>query len=305
VDLTARVGQDPGMASPDRRLPANVAGDVFVDDTCIDCDACRWIAPETFHRHGTHSVVHTQPTGPTATRRALAALVSCPTASIGTEAKHDLAPVVASFPEPIVDGIHHNGFHHEGTFGATTYLIVRPEARGGNVLVDSPRFTKPLVRRIEELGGVRTMFLTHRDDVGDHERFREHFGCERVLHAGDATGRLDGVERVVEGTAPVALDDELLVIPTPGHTRGSACLLDRGTYLFSGDHVAWSWRLEHVHAFRTACWYDWDVQIEAMERLAEHDFEWILPGHGRRCTFDRARMRDEMRRCVEWMRAEA
>ncbi len=28
------------MANRARRLPENVAGDFFVDETCIDCDAC-------------------------------------------------------------------------------------------------------------------------------------------------------------------------------------------------------------------------------------------------------------------------
>ena len=28
------------MANPSRRLAENVAGDFYVDDSCIDCDAC-------------------------------------------------------------------------------------------------------------------------------------------------------------------------------------------------------------------------------------------------------------------------
>ncbi|MDQ3651793.1 MAG: ferredoxin, partial [Acidobacteriota bacterium] len=40
------------MADPARRLAENVAGDFFVDGTCIDCDACRQIAPTTFRDHG-------------------------------------------------------------------------------------------------------------------------------------------------------------------------------------------------------------------------------------------------------------
>ena len=45
------------MAQPEHRLPQNVDGDFFVDDTCIDCDACRQIAPETFRDHGDQSSV--------------------------------------------------------------------------------------------------------------------------------------------------------------------------------------------------------------------------------------------------------
>ena len=42
------------MANPKKRVPENVPGDFFVDSTCIDCDACRQIAPaaceECIHR---------------------------------------------------------------------------------------------------------------------------------------------------------------------------------------------------------------------------------------------------------------
>jgi hypothetical protein len=36
------------MANPKKRVPENVPGDFFVDSTCIDCDACRQIAPSVF-----------------------------------------------------------------------------------------------------------------------------------------------------------------------------------------------------------------------------------------------------------------
>ena len=47
-----------GVRSP---RPENVAGDFFVDHTCIDCDTCRWMAPEVFSRIGDMSAVHHQP----------------------------------------------------------------------------------------------------------------------------------------------------------------------------------------------------------------------------------------------------
>ncbi|MBZ0251789.1 MAG: MBL fold metallo-hydrolase, partial [Candidatus Methylomirabilis sp.] len=234
-------------------------------------------------------------------RDALRALVACPTASIGTAEKHDLAPVIAGFPEPIEDEVRYCGFHHEASYGAASYLILRPE---GNVLVDSPRFTAPLVRNIEALGGVRWMFLTHRDDVADHRKFRARFGCERVLHRGDVTRGTADVERKIEGDAPEALAEDLLVIPTPGHTRGSACLLYREKFLFSGDHVAWSGRRGRVVAFKDACWYDWDAQRASMRRLAAFRFERILPGHGRRCAFPAEEMRGRILACAAWMEKE-
>lgn len=290
------------MASPARRLPTNVDGDVYVDSTCIDCDTCRWMAPEVFDAAGGQSRVHAQPADPRASLRALQALLACPTGSIGTIAKHDLAPARASFPIPVADEVFHCGYHAESSFGAASYLIVRPPERGGNVLVDSPRFTKPLCDRLDALGGVSLLFLTHADDVADHARFAERYGCRRLIHTADVDERTRDVETRIEGLAPVDLDADLRVVPVPGHTAGSACLVHRSTFLFSGDHVAWSPSRGHVYAFRDACWHDWDEQIASMERLAAERFEWILPGHGRRCRLEAEAMPAEIARCVAWMR---
>jgi glyoxylase-like metal-dependent hydrolase (beta-lactamase superfamily II)/ferredoxin len=287
------------MADPRRRLPTNVEGEFFVDESCIDCDACRWIAPKTFDEAEGHSRVHRQPGTPEESFRAELALVACPTSSIGTTSHRNVSAAAHAFPVPIDANVHHCGYHAESSFGAASWLLVRPD---GNVLVDSPRFAAPLVKRLEELGGVKRLFLTHRDDVADHAKFADHFGCERILHEADLDEDTRAVEHVVRGLEPVALADDLLVIPTPGHTVGSACLLQGETHLFGGDHIAFSPELGHPYGFRSACWYSWPELVGSMERLARFRFEWILPGHGRLCHFPKEEMARQMRRCVEWAR---
>jgi glyoxylase-like metal-dependent hydrolase (beta-lactamase superfamily II)/ferredoxin len=289
------------MADARRRLPDNAAGEFFVDDTCIDCDTCRQIAPATFHDHGGQSSVHRQPAGDHERRRALQALVACPTASIGSAADPgEVAGAAASYPEPIDGDVWFCGFTSEKTYGGWSYLITRPEARGGNVLVDSPRFTEPLARRLGDLGGIRLMVLTHRDDVGDHTAFARAFGCTRVMHAADGAGRL-GVERVLTGAGVQRLDADLVVIPTPGHTPGHVVLLYRERFLFTGDHLAWSAEDEALRAFRDVCWYSWAEQAASMARLLEHRFEWVLPGHGRIHHAPVDVMRARLAACVKWM----
>lgn len=265
------------MASSSKRLPRNAPGDFFVDATCIDCGTCRWMAPEVFAGDGSRSFVRTQPEGPDPVRSALMALTACPTASIGTETRHDLAPVRAAFPRRIDGAVFHCGYHSADSYGAASWLIVRPR---GNVMVDCPRFTGPLVRRLEEMGGVATLVLTHRDDVADHRRYAAHFGCRRILHADDRDAATADVEAAVTGRSPIRLDDDLLIIPAPGHTKGSICLLHAESHLFTGDHLAWDRRRKRLTAFRDVCWYDWGEQVSSMERLAEFRFEWVLPGHG-------------------------
>ncbi|MDX6530051.1 MAG: hypothetical protein QOH41_2341 [Blastocatellia bacterium] len=293
------------MANPALRLPENIPGDFFVDSTCIDCDACRQIAPETFTDVGDASVVSRQPESEEETERALMALVACPTASIGTTEHHDAHIGIDAFPSQIADNVYFCGFTAESSFGAWSYLIIRPQSEGGNVMIDSPRFATQLVKKIAAMGGVNTMLLTHRDDVADHDRFAEEFSCERVMHADDGAARL-GVERVLQGAESIRLDQDLLAIPVPGHTRGHVVLLYRRKFLFTGDHLAWSPNRETLIAFRNACWYSWTEQTRSMEKLldnySESGFEWVLPGHGRIHADSRENMRRHLERCIEWMK---
>jgi glyoxylase-like metal-dependent hydrolase (beta-lactamase superfamily II)/ferredoxin len=286
------------MSSLKKRLASNASGDFYVDSTCIDCDTCRWMAPETFDESGEKSRVYRQPQTEAQKKRALMALVACPTASIGTVEKHEMSPVLAAFPDLIEDNVYHCGYHSEDSFGAASYMIIRAE---GNVLIDSPRFASQLVRRLEELGGVKTLLLTHGDDVADHQKFRDHFQCERILHEGDIRPSTQGIERRVVGINPVRIDQDLMVIPTPGHTKGSACLLYQDRFLFTGDHLAWNEETGHLYAFRNACWYDWNIQGESMARLLDYRFEWVLPGHGRRYHLPSDQMHEEMTYCMKWM----
>jgi glyoxylase-like metal-dependent hydrolase (beta-lactamase superfamily II)/ferredoxin len=289
------------MAQIAERLPQNAEGDFFVDSSCIDCDACRQIAPDIFRELRDQSIVYQQPHTAHEQQRALMALVACPTASIGTASHQSAKLGVESFPSLVVDNVYFCGFTSESSFGAWPYLIVRPAAAGGNVLVDSPRFAGPLVRRIEEMGGVKQMFLSHRDDIADHARFAEHFACPRLMHEGDGAARL-GIERVITGESPLPLDDDLTLIPTPGHTRGHQVLLYRDKVLFTGDHLAWSPERQTLVAHRNYCWDSWSRQTRSMERLLDYRFEWVLPGHGRIGHGSAEQMHAHLRNCIAWMK---
>jgi glyoxylase-like metal-dependent hydrolase (beta-lactamase superfamily II)/ferredoxin len=284
------------------RLRENAPGDYFVDSSCIDCDTCRQIAPDVYARSDAagQSVVLRQPGSAAERHRAAMALVACPTASIGTASKADVGPAATAFPEQIAEGVYYCGYASESSFGASSYLVVRP---GGNVLVDSPRAARPLLDRIAALGGVRLLILTHRDDVADHEAIHRAFGCERVMHERDVEAGTAGVERKISGADPVMLDVDLAVVPLPGHTRGSVGLLHRDEHLFSGDHVWYDPGLGHLDAQRSVCWHSWAEQTRSMERLAELPFEWVFPGHGRRWRApSREAMRAEVKALAERMR---
>ncbi|HEY9876914.1 MAG TPA: MBL fold metallo-hydrolase [Leptolyngbyaceae cyanobacterium] len=291
------------MAHLVQRRAENVSGDLYVDTTCIDCDTCRWMAPTVFKAVGEQSAVYHQPETSEERQLALQALLACPTSSIGTiEPPKDIKAVQQTFPIEITEGVYHCGYHSEDSYGAASYLITRPD---GNVLVDSPRYTPPLVKQLEAMGGVRYLYLTHRDDVADHQKFHEHFGCDRILHRDEINRSTKDVEIPLEGLDPISLAPDLQIIPVPGHTKGHTVLLYQNKVLFTGDHLAWSSELGQLYAFRRACWYSWPLLIDSMKKLLNCSFEWVLPGHGRRYHADAATMHQELLKCISWMESVA
>lgn len=292
------------MANIQQRLPQNVPGDFFVDASCIDCDTCSQLAPSVFRDHGEQCSVYHQPETDAEVRLSMMALVACPTGSIGTTERHNAHLGIDAFPSSIAENVYFCGFTSESSFGAWSYLIVRPESEGGNLLIDSPRFATQLVKRIEEMGGVRQMLLTHCDDVADHELFARKFGCERVMHADDGARRL-GVERILAGENDIELNEDLIAIPTPGHTRGHIVFLYQNKFLFTGDHLAWSPTRNTLTAFRSVAWYSWPRQTESMSRLLNFDFEWVLPGHGDMHHDTVSNMRYHLQSCIAWMKSRS
>ncbi|KAK3031159.1 hypothetical protein RJ639_035182 [Escallonia herrerae] len=154
-------------------------------------------------------------------------------------------------------GVFHCGYHSEKSYGAASYLIVQPE---GNILVD-------------------------RDDVADHKKWSERLSCDRILHAKEVEFSTADVEVKLEGSGPWSLGDDIELIHTPGHTAGSVCLLYKsGKVLFTGDHLGMD-ESGSLSIMETYNWYSVPMQLNSVRMLLELDFEWILPGHGRKVGF--------------------
>jgi glyoxylase-like metal-dependent hydrolase (beta-lactamase superfamily II) len=160
----------------------------------------------------------------------------------------------------------------------------------------------PLVQRLEALGGIGHIFLTHRDDVADAERYAQHFGSRRIIHRQELSSQ-PGAEVVLDGAGPWELAPDLLAIPTPGHTRGHCALLYQERFLFTGDHLDWDRDLKQLSASEDYCWYSWPQQAESMARLADFRFEWVLPGHGQKVHLPAAAMREQILGLVDSMTA--
>jgi glyoxylase-like metal-dependent hydrolase (beta-lactamase superfamily II)/ferredoxin len=293
------------MAQIKDKNPNCIEDNFFVDNTCIDCGTCYWIAPSVFRRHDGASIVYAPTESPSKRESAYHALYSCPTHSIGVQTRDPQGKtVLESFPISIEGEVYHCGFHARSSFGAASYYVKTSE---GNILVDSPRYTSRLADTLESMGGIQWHLLTHKDDIADTDRYWERFGGSRVIHQLDTDTHTQSYEVILQGeqTQPFNSLADIEVIPVPGHTRGSVCYLYRQKYLFTGDHLAFSRELGHLYAFKRACWYDFEVQIESMKKLLDYSFEWVLPGHSAPMHGTPEQIKDSLKQCIQWMQAQA
>jgi glyoxylase-like metal-dependent hydrolase (beta-lactamase superfamily II)/ferredoxin len=288
------------MADPAKRLADNVAGEFFVDATCIDCDNCRQLAPAVFRETGEFSAVYRQPEDSESRRAAWRALVACPTGSIGSTGPNSAREVMEDFPLAVEGPVHYCGFNSAKSFGGNSYFVRHEK---GNWLIDSPKFLPQLVRKFEAWGGIDRIFLTHQDDVADADRYAARFGARRIIHRAELSSQPDA-EMVIDGEEPIELAPDFLAIPTPGHTAGHCVLLLGKRFLFTGDHLWWNRDRRRLGASRDYCWSSWPRQIESMAKLLEYDFEWVLPGHGQRVRLPPDEMHDHLRQLVERMRVQ-
>lgn len=287
------------MADPKKKLPYNIAGEFFVDSTCINCDACRQLAPEVFDEADEFSFVRFQPDNDETLRRATRALLACPTGSIGTLGENQSRVIMHDFPMRIEEGLYYCGFNSPKSYGGNSYVL---EHRDGNWLIDSPKYLPHLIRRFEELGGLRYIFLTHRDDVAEAEKYARYFEAERIIHEHERSSQ-PGAEIVITGEAAIDFSPGFVIIPTIGHTRGHCVLLYDQRYLFSGDHLWWSRKKKTLSASEDVCWYSWPDQTASMEKLLRYRFEWVLPGHGERVHLPSAEMHSHLTNLVQKMKS--
>jgi glyoxylase-like metal-dependent hydrolase (beta-lactamase superfamily II) len=257
-----------------KRHPENAPGDWYVDDACIDCAAARHVAPGLIVSAGGQSVFARQPQTEAEKLMAWRARLLCPTASVRSESK--LEQPDGAFPEALAANIYRLGYNARGSYGAHSFLIRRA---AGNLMVDSPRWTRAVTAQLEAWGGLSDVLLSHRDDVADAERYAKHFGAHVWIHKDDRKAA-PFADRVVAGQDPQVIADDLVMIPVPGHTKGSVVYWFDRRYVFTGDSLAWSLEQDDLAAWEDVCWYSWPEQTRSLARLLDYEFEGVFAGHG-------------------------
>ena len=281
-----------------QRHSANAPGDWYIDTRCTDCSAARTVAPGLIIEKGGQSVFARQPETPEEVLMAWRARLLCPTASVRSQRRTEMPDGV--FPEPMTNRVYRLGYNAASSYGAHSFLIRRDS---GNAMVDAPRFTQAVSAQLEEWGGLADILLTHRDDIGDAERYAKHFGARVTIHKWDRA-RAPFADNILEGREVTPLGGDLVAIPVPGHTKGSVAYLYDGRCLFTGDSLAWSFKENDLTAWRDYCWYSWPEQTKSLGRLLVYSFEWVLAGHGGSKGLAPADMHARLKALVERMKTE-
>ena len=276
----------------------NVESDFFVDNSCINCGTCYWMAPNVFENINNQSAVSNHPTKKGDIHLAHAARYSCPTNSIGFKGNENIGH---SFPRCLDENVYHLGFHDRKSFGATSYFI---KTGSKNIMIDSPRFATSLVNNIQRLGGVQLQLFTHQDDIADGDKYNKKFNSTVYYPKDEKQHERLKVDTFLESdNKDIQITPELLAIPVPGHTKGHFCFLYKEKFLFTGDHLCYSSKLGHLFAFLNHCWYSKVDLFESVIKLKNYTFSAILPGHGAPRLFNStSEATESLDEGIEWIK---
>ncbi|OKH19647.1 MBL fold metallo-hydrolase [Hydrococcus rivularis NIES-593] len=165
------------------------------------------------------------------------------------------------------------------TLGGSAYFIVE---KAGNILIDCPASDEENLRFLQEKGGVRWLFVTHRGGIGKKvKQMQAVLGCEVLIQEQEAY-LLPEVD-VTSFEREFSLSPNCYAIWTPGHSPGSSCLYWSyyGGVLFSGRHLLPDREGKPV-PLRTAKTFHWYRQLRSIEalrdRYSHETLHYICPG---------------------------
>ena len=182
------------------------------------------------------------------------------------------------FPKKIADNVYLGGFNSPQSGGGKSYIVLHD---GGNWMVGGPKYSDRLVQWLHSQGGLKYIFLTDRDALGEQYDYAWEFSAKRIIHEADLEAE-PNAEIVIKGTKDVTMEGDFTIIPTPGHTPGHSMLLYQDEYLFTGDMLTANTRfgkgLEITAPYH--CWWSWETQTESANRLKNFNFRHTLPAQG-------------------------
>jgi glyoxylase-like metal-dependent hydrolase (beta-lactamase superfamily II) len=188
-----------------------------------------------------------------------------------------------------------------GPLSTNCYLL---KSRDELAVIDPGGDAELILALAQELGGIVKYVIDthgHIDHVAANEAVVSSTGAELLIHEHDAAmlaGPDDSLASMIgvtvnsprpdrllaEGDKVVVGSEELTVVHTPGHTRGSICLV-AGGYAFTGDTLF----VDSIGRtdFPGGSTRQMQSSLERLQALLKREQE-IFPGHGAPGTFGRA-----------------
>lgn len=182
-------------------------------------------------------------------------------------------------------------------FDSNVYLIIDEK----KVLVDTGTgfYADYIIKKIKEkcpLEEISSIILTHEhfDHTGGVDALKKFCHAEIMIHEEGAEtleGGLDwsssffGVEqkrvrvdrKLREGDVIPLGEHDLIVLHTPGHSKGSICLYEeKNKSLFSGDLIFCGGGIGRTDFYGG----DLEELIQSIERIKKLDVNALYPGHG-------------------------
>ncbi|MBP0033424.1 MAG: MBL fold metallo-hydrolase, partial [Roseofilum sp. Belize BBD 4] len=165
------------------------------------------------------------------------------------------------------------------TLGATSYFIV---GNSVNILIDCPAWNQTNQDFLQNQGGVKFLFLTHRGAIAKVREIQQTFNCEVIIQEQEAY-LLPNLSVTPFQHELTFSDEQIQALWTPGYSPGSSCLYDPalGGILFTGRHL-----LPNAQGYptplRTSKTFHWKRQLASVERLLDlfkdKPLEYICPG---------------------------
>lgn len=145
------------------------------------------------------------------------------------------------------------------THGGRSFLVTGPKY---NLMVDTPACTPRVLNAVRLTGGLRYLFLSHHDEIGEIEAIHRVTGGAVIMHRSRMDQVPCGVDLVFDTDFEV--EPGVTVIHTPARSLDSSCLLvHRGELrvLFTGNHIP-------------------PRGGQDARRLLELEFDYLIPASG-------------------------
>ena len=149
-----------------------------------------------------------------------------------------------SFPLNSRPGVYALGHNSPSSFGGHSYLTAR---LAGNLMVDSPRYTRALTDAVDNLGGIKHVLISHRDDVADADKWAERYGAQVWIHRDDADAAPYATDIT---TGDQRVDDGVTSMHIPGHTKGHVAYHLDNKWLFTATPCSGTTAEKHSTCFQ-------------------------------------------------------